>query len=222
MSGLPYLSLFAPTRIYPWKKHMALLVPLRALTVYIGIALGWWGEPVRQEFALLRDAHPLFTRCLKGLTDWGNPLLCAVYVGILIRALIYGDRRDVVFCLRYTLMAVLFLAIVAQIFKYGLGLPRPGVPWPPHPWYSNQYASFPSGHTAHIIVSALPLAFRFHRRWCTLSLSLLIAGMGLSRLWLGMHHPIDLFGAVLLGSLAARLIADSPVTPVQNRLSRQH
>ena len=31
--------------------------------------------------------------------------------------------------------------------------------------------------------------------------------MGFSRVWLGQHHPIDIVGGMLLGSIAARCIA---------------
>lgn len=38
-------------------------------------------------------------------------------------------------------------------------------------------------------------------------LSAVIALMGFSRVWLGQHHPIDIVGGMLLGSIAARCIA---------------
>ena len=96
----------------------------------------------------------------------------------------------------------------SQIMKYGLGMPRPGFPWPPYPLgFINQYASFPSGHTATIITAAVPLALWFRNRPFSLFLSAVIALMGFSRVWLGQHHPIDIVGGMLLGSIAARCIA---------------
>ena len=41
----------------------------------------------------------------------------------------------------------------------------------------------------------------------SLFLSVVIALMGFSRVWLGQHHPIDIVGGMLLGSIAARCIA---------------
>ena len=41
----------------------------------------------------------------------------------------------------------------------------------------------------------------------SLFLSAVIALMGFSRVWLGQHHPIDIVGGMLLGSIAARCIA---------------
>lgn len=68
-------------------------------------------------------------------------------------------------------------------------------------------ASFPSGHTATIITAAVPLALWFRNRPFSLFLSAVIALMGFSRVWLGQHHPIDIVGGMLLGSIAARCIA---------------
>ena len=82
------------------------------------------------------------------------------------------------------------------------------LPWPPYPLgFINQYASFPSGHTATIITAAVPLALWFRNRPFSLFLSAVIALMGFSRVWLGQHHPIDIVGGMLLGSIAARCIA---------------
>ena len=47
----------------------------------------------------------------------------------------------------------------------------------------------------------------FRNRPFSLFLSVVIALMGFSRVWLGQHHPIDIVGGMLLGSIAARCIA---------------
>lgn len=65
----------------------------------------------------------------------------------------------------------------------------------------------PFRHTATIITAAVPLALWFRNRPFSLFLSAVIALMGFSRVWLGQHHPIDIVGGMLLGSIAARCIA---------------
>lgn len=133
--------------------------------------------------------------------------LCVLFVLLLV-ALTKRDWRETMFILRCVLFSVFFLCFVMQIMKYGLGMPRPGFPWPPYPLgFINQYASFPSGHTATIITAAVPLALWFRNRPFSLFLSAVIALMGFSRVWLGQHHPIDIVGGMLLGSIAARCIA---------------
>ncbi|MFQ8736159.1 MAG: phosphatase PAP2 family protein [Bilophila wadsworthia] len=139
----------------------------------------------------------------------GNPLIYVFYL-VLLLALHQRDWRETMFVLRCVLFSVFFLCFVMQIMKYGLGMPRPGFPWPPYPLgFINQYASFPSGHTATIITAAVPLALWFRNRPFSLFLSAVIALMGFSRVWLGQHHPIDIVGGMLLGSIAARCIASS-------------
>ena len=138
---------------------------------------------------------------MKGISDWGNAALDSVYAVILIHSYLNRDREEKLFSLGYAAMAILYLGVTLQLVKYGLGMPRPGVPWPPHPWSSPEYTSFPSGHTSHVIAAALPLAFWFRSGILRICLSLLIGLMGFSRVWLGVHHPVDLLGGLFFGSL---------------------
>lgn len=175
---------------------------------FVILCLGWWGEPVRQFFSPLATADIHITRFMSVVTHIGNPLIYVFYLVLLLVALTKRDWRETMFVLRCVLFSAFFLCFVMQIMKYGLGMPRPGFPWPPYPLgFINQYASFPSGHTATIITAAVPLALWFRNRPFSLFLSAVIALMGFSRVWLGQHHPIDIVGGMLLGSIAARCIA---------------
>jgi membrane-associated phospholipid phosphatase len=68
-------------------------------------------------------------------------------------------------------------------------------------------AGFPSGHSMNAATFYLGLAFyyRHHRRAGLLWLAalLLVAGVGLSRLYLGVHLPEDVGGGFILGALFA-------------------
>ena len=204
----PIRILLAPSPDYRWGEHLCLLAPLGAIMAFVILCLGWWGEPVRQFFSPLATADIHITRFMSVVTHIGNPLIYVFYLVLLLVALTKRDWRETMFVLRCVLFSVFFLCFVMQIMKYGLGMPRPGFPWPPYPLgFINQYASFPSGHTATIITAALPLALWFRNRPFSLFLSAVIALMGFSRVWLGQHHPIDIVGGMLLGSIAARCIA---------------
>lgn len=164
---------------------------------FVILCLGWWGEPVRQFFSPLATADIHITRFMSVVTHIGNPLIYVFYLVLLLVALTKRDWRETVFVLRCVLFSMFFLCFVMQIMKYGLGMPRPGFPWPPYPLgFINQYASFPSGHTATIITAAVPLALWFRNRPFSLFLSAVIALMGFSRVWLGQHHPIDIVGGM--------------------------
>ncbi len=201
-------SLLVPAPHYRWKEHLCLLAPLGVILASIVVCLGWWGEPVRQFFSPLAASDIRITRFMNMLTHTGNPFLYMCYLGLLLVALIKRCRQEMLLALRCVFFSIFFLCFVMQVMKYGLGMPRPGFSWPPYPLgFINQYASFPSGHTATIITAAVPLALWFRNRSFSLFISVLIALMGFSRIWLGQHHPIDIAGGMLLGSIAARCIA---------------
>lgn len=72
--------------------------------------------------------------------------------------------------------------------------------WRRDQWQGERDYSFPSGHT---IFAAICLAFfgniflQNRRYLLTLALSTWAIGVAYSRLWLGMHRPIDLLGSVV-------------------------
>lgn len=210
-----------------------LLLPLFLLILWVGLGRSWWGEPVRLTYEQARTHFPLFTSIMHIITSWGSPALYAVYACLLARAIAKlgcRDSQDAVrstlkgifqplppadsvaimdirLALRYIFYALLITLISTQVLKFGLGMPRPGAPWPPQPLlFSMSYNSFPSGHTTEIVATALPLALRFRSRWVRLGLALLVALVGYSRIWLGRHHPVDILAGMIMGSVAAWLV----------------
>lgn len=157
-------ALLAPSPNYRWGEHLCLLAPLGAVMAFIIFCLGWWGEPVRQFFSQLAAADISITRFMSVITHIGNPLIYGGYFMLLLVALAKRDKEKKVFVLRCALFSIFFLCFAMQLIKYGLGMPRPGFPWPPYPLgFINQYASFPSGHTATAVTAAIPLAIWFKK-----------------------------------------------------------
>ena len=130
---------------YPWNIHMYLIFPLAAITLFTAFAFGWQGEGPYHVFTEFRAAYPFLSRVFHSITDWGNPLLYCIYVMLLIRAIRTGDIKIIWNIVCVLILSLLFLGIFLQLLKYGLGMPRPGIPWPPRPWSSAAYTSFPSG-----------------------------------------------------------------------------
>ena len=59
--------------------------------------------------------------------------------------------------------------------------------------------SFPSGHTQSFSAWSTTLALRFKKRWFSILVGVLIALVGFSRMYLGVHYPSDVLVAILLG-----------------------
>lgn len=58
----------------------------------------------------------------------------------------------------------------------------------------------PSGHAQHTLVEWGVIAAWVHRHWFSVLAVALVASIGLSRIWLGVHFPTDVLGGWLLGA----------------------
>ena len=72
------------------------------------------------------------------------------------------------------------------------------------PWYlvpgveMNEYNSFPSGHTAAAWFCFVWIALFINKRWAGFAMGLLACGVGISRVYLFQHFPVDVaFGAFI-------------------------
>jgi len=105
-------------------------------------------------------------------------------------------------------------AAVQQGLKSAIGRERPV--WP-DPVDSAHYAAFPSGHamTATVVCGLLLWLLHLYdagrtlRRAATALAVTSVVGVGLTRIWLGVHWPSDVVGGWLLGALAVALAVAS-------------
>lgn len=111
--------------------------------------------------------------------------------------------------LRQLLFAMLWLGLLVQASKEGIGWPRPFYLQPELATHSAQGFGMPSGHTASALLfwGALLGWLWPARRGRALSLAMLLAlTTGLARVWLGVHFISDVAVGLLIGAvlLAAR------------------
>jgi undecaprenyl-diphosphatase len=100
--------------------------------------------------------------------------------------------------------------VVQQSLKAAVGRARPV--WP-DPVDSAHYAAFPSGHamTATVVCGLLLWLLQLYGagralRRTALALAVVsVVGVGLTRVWLGVHWPSDVLGGWLLGALVVAL-----------------
>ncbi|WP_149550364.1 phosphatase PAP2 family protein [Streptomyces marokkonensis] len=150
-------------------------------------------------------AEPGLTQTARVLTDWvWDPwtmrVLCGAAAGLLVWR--YADRWTAL----WLVLTVAVATAVQQGLKAALDRARPV--WP-DPVDSAHYAAFPSGHAMTATVVCGLLLWLLHRRgaggvlWRTaLTVAVVsVTGVGLTRVWLGVHWPTDVLGGWLFGAL---------------------
>lgn len=166
-----------------------------------------------------------FILTLQGLGDWLiGPMNIFTLTGnqefyLLILPIIYWswDRR---LGLRVAIIFLLGLA-VNLLLKVAFHDPRPYWADPRVRLLTNPELSFgiPSGHSQNAIAIWGMLALYLARGWAWTTAVLLIFGIGLSRMYLGVHFPTDVFAGWALGIIGLLLILRLE-KPVMARLSK--
>ncbi len=150
--------------------------------------------------------HEALTRSSWSLTALGDTLF---YLVATSAAYWLGDRK----IFRRLAFLVMATAILNSWLKGCFGVERPtGIPWLAE---ADGY-SFPSGHAQLAAFTWLWLALEFRRRWLWILSSFLIAGIAASRVYLGVHTPLDVGAGILIGAATVALtwkVAHQPPPP---------
>ncbi|MEV5927620.1 phosphatase PAP2 family protein [Streptomyces cellulosae] len=232
-----------PTPPGPRTPDRPVLVPAVLLGVASALLLALvaaeWRPLMDLDGGISRPTHRWavaeggLTRAARVLTDWvWDPwtmrLLCAVAVVLLLR------RPGARWTAGWLVVVVALSTAVQQGLKAALGRARPV--WS-DPVDSAHYAAFPSGHAMTATVVLGLLLWLLHRHgvgrllWRTALVVAVVsvAGVGLTRVWLGVHWPTDVLGGWLFGALtvvAAVAVhrrlgpADGGATPGQPGMAR--
>ena len=168
---------------------------------------------------LERLDHQLFFAVNHGLSTLGLD-----YVFWVVSALGYGvvlvllagiglwwrDRQTFKQHFGWLILAVLAGAGLVQILKFGCARPRPlgefAALVQAGEVYINiigrqlRYRSFPSGHAQAATSVVTYLLYLYPQRWCWWAGGIFL--IGLSRLYVGVHFPSDVFVGMLIGSLS--------------------
>lgn len=148
-------------------------------------------------------ASPSLTRCMLALTWIGSIKIFATSLAVVLLFLLQRKRHHAVVLLALTMLGAFALN---ETLKLHFHRPRPHVLWS----IGDEHTfSFPSGHSLFSLVLygtlsylALHHAATLTRRLSILAPAiLLILGIGLSRIYLGMHFPSDVLAGYVTGAL---------------------
>ncbi|MFF3906714.1 phosphatase PAP2 family protein [Streptomyces sp. NPDC001848] len=157
--------------------------------------------------------HRDITRVSRVLTDWvWDPQTMRVLCAAAVVRLLW--RRRAPWLALWVAATCAFAALAQNALKAAVDRPRPV--WP-NPVDSAHYAAFPSGHAMTATVVCGLLLWLLHRYdagrllWRTaLTVAVVsVVGVGLTRVWLGVHWPSDVLGGWLLGALLVALAVAS-------------
>ncbi|CAL9382627.1 hypothetical protein SUDANB176_01091 [Streptomyces sp. enrichment culture] len=170
-----------------------------------------WRPLLDLDGDISRTAHrwaveePGLTQTARVLTDWvWDPWTMRVLCGVTAALLVWR------YAARWTALWLVVTVALGTAVQQGLkaAVDRARPVWP-DPVDSAHYAAFPSGHAMTATVVCGLLLWLLHRHgvsrlvWRTaLVLAVLsVTGVGLTRVWLGVHWPTDVLGGWLLGAL---------------------
>ena len=153
---------------------------------------------------LARTAHlrtPFLTRVAIDVTALGSPLVLGLMCVIAIGVFLFIARN------RWDALQITAAAIGGGLWTY-VGKQVVGRSRPEYPLMTIAGFSYPSGHSLSAATIYLTLALiageaagTFRTRAALLVLSsIVIGGVGLSRIYLGVHYPSDVLSGILLGS----------------------
>ncbi|KAB2656662.1 MAG: phosphatase PAP2 family protein [Verrucomicrobia bacterium] len=150
-------------------------------------------------------ATPMLDPAMQFLS--GNTLFLPTVIGLVAALWIWGGRRGRIF----TLVMVVTLAIgdplIVGNLKKAFGRQRPFVDHPETRLLAGKGTSLsmPSGHAA-IWGAITAVAFVFYRgRW--IAAGAIALGVGISRLYLGVHYPTDVLAGWAVGAAYGVLLA---------------
>jgi undecaprenyl-diphosphatase len=163
-------------------------------------ALLGWDERIFRQFNG-KWINPVLDRLLPLVTDAGNYLLPFVVIAIVI--LLVGRVRGIRFLVLAVVSVVVADAIGAHIFKQSFLRARPCIALADVRLLvgCTNLPSFPSNHAVNSCVLATLATLYMPRFWLpTMALAMLV---GYSRVYVGVHYPLDVLAGGVLGVVVA-------------------
>ncbi|MFJ6751698.1 MULTISPECIES: phosphatase PAP2 family protein [unclassified Streptomyces] len=188
-----------------------------------------WGPLMTLDAALTDRLHrtavaePGWTQANRVLSDWvWDPWAMRALLAVVVcRLVLRGQRRLGIWVAATALAGTL----LQQAVKVAVGRDRPV--WP-DPVDSAHYAAFPSGHAMSVLVAGALVCWllwlhgvRPLWRWAAgTAVAVSTVGVGVTRVYLGVHWPSDVLGGWLLGCALASGAAAAYAASARRRVTR--
>jgi undecaprenyl-diphosphatase len=148
-------------------------------------------------------ARPLLTEVMSGLSRIGSPFVLTPAVTLAAGLMWWWGLKD-----DAVLVAAAALGGVAldEVMKLHFKRLRPDLPWA---FVHEHSFSFPSGHSVLAMVVYGVIVYKtqdkLRSKWAKAALMvgafLMVAGIGMSRVYLGVHYPSDVAGGYFVGAV---------------------
>ncbi|MFE1771931.1 phosphatase PAP2 family protein [Streptomyces sp. NPDC059008] len=184
------------------------LVCAALFTVLLTLVVLRWAPLMSLDAAVTGALHPTavsspgWTRLNRLLSDWvWDPWTMRAGLAVAVCLLV---RRGARLLGAWVAVTALAGAALQQALKAAVGRPRPV--WP-DPVDTAHYAAFPSGHALSVLVAGALLLWLLREygvrpvwRWTARTVvAVSVVGVGVTRVYLGVHWPSDVLGGWLLG-----------------------
>jgi membrane-associated phospholipid phosphatase len=203
--------------------HVALVfVLLMAAGTGAWLAIGDGELVTRVHFSHWVQGHYAFLRIA---TDVGLYPFYFIFLALFLYGQVRGETWMKLVAQGYLLAQLLGSVLVVRLLKMAFGRARPDAS--PLPGFESEWIgftldakhhSFPSGHTADIVTSAVFMALVLRAPWAAALFLLWAVGLALSRLAVAKHYPSDAVMGTLIALTACYLVLRFWLLP---RLERQ-
>lgn len=183
---------------------------LGAIGLVLALIYGDAGSVLRVHRAAWTQEHYGFVRAF---TEYGLYLFYILFLALYAWALYRREAGLKLLVEAYILAQLLGSVLVVRILKMTGGRARPdvtpladfGSDWTGFSWQAGHH-SFPSGHTADIVTSAVFAALVVRNPWLAALCVLWAGALGLSRLALAKHYPSDALAGAAIALAASFLV----------------
>ena len=133
--------------------------------------------------------------------------LCAILVLIIILSTIF-KKKNIRNIAALCLVALLVADGIALVLKNWVAEPRPFITLDNVRLLivEDDPMSFPSGHTTSTCAVLFALIFKYKNKLLTIVLAICCFLVGFSRIYVGVHYPLDILSGAIIGILSAYFV----------------